>query len=236
MQNLDMLLEYQNLDLQLDQLEKKLRQDPTRLKLLKVRNFFNEKQKQLQNMDQSAEQQQKLFLTLQKEIKLATEQLLDLKEEQQDEELDLHGLQDLRKRTESLLDVLVKREKELKSIVDAWSTVESRLRRMNAQIVAAKRDYAELKKEYDDIFKNYQKQMAPYQAKKKDMEGDLDPELLKRYKRIRSARPNPVAPIVNNQCSGCNMELPSAMLMMMREAPRPMECENCGRILFLKES
>ncbi len=62
--------------------------------------------------------------------------------------------------------------------MDAWSTVENRLKRMNAQIVAAKRDYAELKKEYDDILKNYQKQMAPYQAKKKDMEGDLDPEAL----------------------------------------------------------
>ena len=41
-----------------------------------------------------------------------------------------------------------------------------------------------------------------------------------------------MAKLVNGQCSGCFMSLPSATLLEIRNGERIVECDNCGRILF----
>lgn len=60
-----------------------------------------------------------------------------------------------------------------------------------------------------------------------------DAALLKRYEELRAKLGGiGIAKIVNQNCGGCNMTLPSAQIKIVREAEtEPQTCENCGRLL-----
>ncbi len=62
--------------------------------------------------------------------------------------------------------------------------------------------------------------------------GKLDPQLLAKYRSIKQHCTPPMAKLVNGQCSGCFMSLPSATLLEIRNGSRIVECDNCGRILY----
>ena len=63
--------------------------------------------------------------------------------------------------------------------------------------------------------------------------GPCTPELLARYHEIKKRITPPLARLINNQCSGCNMSLPSAVLSRVTSANGEIvECESCGRLLI----
>ena len=66
------------------------------------------------------------------------------------------------------------------------------------------------------------------------MEKQVPEILISEYKRIKGFRPNPVAILSENRCGGCNMQLPSGVAAAVMSSDKPVECENCGRILILK--
>ena len=57
-----------------------------------------------------------------------------------------------------------------------------------------------------------------------------------RYKAIRSQRFPVLASLRNDQCSGCNMSLPSAVAKQLQGSDEIVECENCGRILYIPDA
>ena len=61
----------------------------------------------------------------------------------------------------------------------------------------------------------------------------IEPELLERYKVIRQHSMPPIAKLIGGQCTGCNMALPSAVSRRIAEGKELVECDNCGRILYV---
>ena len=58
---------------------------------------------------------------------------------------------------------------------------------------------------------------------------------MKRYKNIKGRRVNPVAKVVAAQCAGCNMEIAQYVLSRAKTTGGIVECENCGRILYIED-
>lgn len=59
-----------------------------------------------------------------------------------------------------------------------------------------------------------------------------DPALLKRYDDIRVKHAGVgIAPIVEGDCGGCHMKLPSELVKAVKETSSPQICDNCGRLL-----
>ena len=59
-----------------------------------------------------------------------------------------------------------------------------------------------------------------------------DPALLKRYDELRVRNAGLGATrIVNGNCGGCNMKLPSGLIRSVEEKKELQVCDNCGRIL-----
>ena len=44
-----------------------------------------------------------------------------------------------------------------------------------------------------------------------------------------------MALIKGDQCGGCNISLPSLVVNSVREGQKLIECENCGRILYIPQ-
>ena len=106
------------------------------------------------------------------------------------------------------------------------------IRKMAANIPKARQDYNELKTVYDAELAQINERTAPLKAQLQQMEGSIDPDLMRRYKSARAAGANPIVPLSGNRCNGCNMEIPSASAKRIREDGVILECENCGRLLY----
>ena len=61
---------------------------------------------------------------------------------------------------------------------------------------------------------------------------DIDPKLMERYETIKKHCIPPVAKLVNGQCGGCFMGLPSAALRTLKAGATLIECESCGRMII----
>ena len=59
----------------------------------------------------------------------------------------------------------------------------------------------------------------------------IDPALLEKYKAIKQHSMPPLAQLSGDQCGGCRMSLPSAVVRNVRGGT-PVECESCGRLLI----
>ena len=53
-------------------------------------------------------------------------------------------------------------------------------------------------------------------------------------KAVKQHSMPPLAMLSGDQCGGCRMSLPSAVLRSVRSG-KPVECESCGRILYMVE-
>ena len=67
------------------------------------------------------------------------------------------------------------------------------------------------------------------------MGAEVDPAYMERYKNVREQRFPVMAKLNNDQCSGCNMSLPSAIAKQIAGSDEIVECENCGRILYMPQ-
>ena len=79
-------------------------------------------------------------------------------------------------------------------------------------------------------------------AQLKDMRANIDKEaekidsaLMEKYRAIKQHCTPPMAKLIDGQCSGCFMWLPSATLLALKEGTNLVLCDNCGRIIYSEE-
>lgn len=105
------------------------------------------------------------------------------------------------------------------------------------------RSYKTNKEEYDRLREVCEKEkeeaakaLASKTTELEKLATEVDGELMKRYLRAKQHNgANPVVPVRDSKCSGCNMSLPTAALKRIRAEDGIVECENCGRILYVEK-
>ena len=206
MNKLDALWQYQQAELEADKLENKLKSTPARQKLNKLFNFLKEQQNAIAGIQKTLDSRQQAVDKLQAQIdELAHKYELELGEFKimlNDDECTAEEMTESRRNVER---IMKKAEAAKRELYDAI-----------AQIEKSAAEYKE----------TYAKAAADEAAKA------VDAELLARYKRIKGRYAVPMAKVENNQCSGCNMSLPTSTVKRVATGEGIVECENCGRILY----
>ena len=125
-------------------------------------------------------------------------------------------------------------EKDLKQTFTTLERQIAEYQKTRQVAVKAKKEYDQVKeiciKECDDV----QKELDNFDRQLGELEKNVDPKLMTRYKRARQHYGTPVVPVKDGKCSGCNMSLPMAVIKKLNGQDAIMECENCGRILYQK--
>ena len=111
-----------------------------------------------------------------------------------------------------------------------------------AEEIEIRTNYIKIKSEYDKEKAEYElelkEEMALLEEKRafaqKESE-NVNEDLLNRYNSIKQHVYPPVAILLGDQCSGCNMSLPQAILRTMKNDTKLIECETCGRMLITQE-
>lgn len=142
-------------------------------------------------------------------------------------------------------------EKEIEAAAKALSTQEENLIKLLVDIEdmetaanTAQEAYDAAKKEFDELEEESQKDFTAFQEQTDECLKDreelvplIERKELSTYNRIVERNPtNPVVPLVNHSCSGCQLQLGPQIVVQIGRAESLVRCRGCGRILYLGES
>jgi predicted nucleic acid-binding Zn-ribbon protein len=106
-------------------------------------------------------------------------------------------------------------------------------------VAAASRDFKKLEDEWhrqqqqlaDDI-EQLKSRLADLRQERQQLAGEIEPQALGLYEKIRQQKQPPVARVEQGICRVCRITLSASELQRVRSG-NPIQCGSCGRILFL---
>ena len=215
---LDTLWQFMQVDMEADGFEAKMRQSANRQKLLKQRDFLRDQQANMKKLENDVAVMQDRLEAVQDEAERLEKVLASLSEEL--EKNPPATPEDAQKQSDAvrkLLDTLSRYEQELQKMRKDADTKDRQQKEIRVRAAKTKLEFDQLKLAYDKEFKEDTAKLQTMRSK---------------YRSIKQHCTPPMAKLINNQCSGCFMSLPSATLLDIRSGDRIVECDNCGRILY----
>lgn len=133
-------------------------------------------------------------------------------------------------RYEAEVDDLETRLLELMEVADA---LRAKLSAAEATLAASTKIVADDLETLATRKRNLSAQLAETQAERDQLAAAASGEVLDLYERLVKKKGVPsVVPVQNGQCGGCHVKLVAATLIKAQSAPPPVQCENCGRLLY----
>ena len=230
---LDDLWNFMQVDVEADKFENQMRLSPNRQKLLKQRNFILEQQNNMKKLEADVAMMQDRLAAVEDEAQRLSGVLSGMVEELETnppatvEESDRRA-----EAAQRLADTLTRYEQELAKMRKDAEARDRQQKEIRVRAARTKQEYDQLKTVYDEEFKRDQQTLKSMRANIEKEAAKLDQALLSRYRAIKQHCTPPMAKLVDGQCGGCFMSLPSATLRELKLGEKTVECDNCGRILY----
>ena len=230
---LDALWNFMQVDMEADGFEAKMRQSANRQKLIKQRDFLKDQQANMKKLESDVAVMQDRLEAVEDEAALL-EKVLDGLTEEFNNNVPANA-EDAQKQAEAvqkLFETLQRYEQELAKMRKDAEVKDRQQKEIRVRAAKTKMEYDQLKLEYDKEYKADTAKLQQMRDRTEQEAGKLDPQLLAKYRSIKQHCTPPMAKLVNGQCSGCFMSLPSATLLDIRNGDCICVCDNCGRILY----
>lgn len=237
---LQQLWEYQKAEIQLEDYESKLKSTATRHRLLKIQRYLQEQQTGLQTMENDMLIRQNEVSEISSQYENLLRQLEDKKkvlsmiEEKGTQDMTVNDVKDLVRDYETLYETIVRHKKNLQAIQSHVAKSDSDLKSIVNKVAKARKEFADLKEEYAKELEAGSPEAAKLKKAVEEAAKTVNPKVLERYNKIKKNKKDPVALVIDGKCGGCNMQLPSGDLISYARSDKIFECENCGRILYIR--
>ena len=234
MNKLDALWEYQQAELALARLKREMKSSPSYQKRTKLHNFLAEQQASIEKINADMRAKDGSLATCSSKLDALLKRYdlekseLDIMEN--DEESTAAELTEAKKSIEKLLEEINALHKELAEMITWLNQASEAISSAYSKAGRAKKDYDAVRAVCDAEKDAFKPRLEALIAEKR---GDVPDELMSKYLALKKNYVNPVAKVANNQCSGCYMMLPSAVVKRVAGKTSIVECENCGRILTM---
>ncbi len=241
MDKLALLFEYQQADARLEAYERELKNTETRKQLIKLQNYLKKQQALLRDMENRALVEQNDLSEVNAQYERMIEQMSkkhkDISEYEQVDPaiLDYNVVRDLVKEYEATYENIVKQKRRAMTAQKKAEETAASLKDMLPRISQAQREFAVLKTKHEEELQQGAGELENLRKAAEMAASKVDPKLLQRYRHIKQNTAMPVTLLKNGRCMGCNMELPSRDLAKIKMPDTIVECENCGRILYLEQ-
>jgi len=229
------LWQYQQADMEAERFAREMSGDPTRLKLLKSRDFLVQQQANMQKIESDVSAMADRVALLTQQIASQEEQLRDLQETL--DECEPESLAITRKSLEAcqkLVHQLTRMEQELTKIRKDSDVRTRQQHDVRVHAAKVKAEYDKLKAVYDVEYKTQSEKLKALKAAAEKAGQGISEDILGKYARIKKHRTPPVALLNDDRCGGCNMNLPAVVLRNIRMGAEMVDCENCGRMVIVK--
>ena len=233
---LDKLWQFMQVDMEADRFEAKIRQSEKRQKLLKQRNFLMDQQNNMKKLESDVAAMTDRLEAVRDDAERLQKVLTGLMEELESNPPTSEEEANARMEpVQKLMDNLTRYEQELSKMRKDAEVKDRQQREIRVRAAKTKQEFDQLKKEYDVEFKQDTATLKDMRARTEQESGKIEPDLLEKYRTIKQHCTPPMAKLIDGQCSGCFMSLPSATLLAIKEQGKLVTCDNCGRILYAED-
>jgi len=197
----------------------------------------------------------KALVTAESKFACQKEQLADARKRQKSAEWELENIQEkITKVNSKLYNGATKNPKELvnlehegKSLKSKISGQEDELLELMGQVEELEAEVKTSTEEFKQLKQEWQQRQGALKQRKNEIEPEIvelgqargalvqqiDLEALGLYERIRLAKEQAIAKVVQGRCQGCHITLPTSQWQKAR-AGELMQCNSCNRILYLE--
>ena len=233
---LDKLWQFMQVDMEADRFEAKIRQSEKRQKLLKQRNFLMDQQNNMKKLESDVAAMTDRLEAVRDDAERLQKVLTGLMEELESNPPTSEEEANARMEpVQKLMDNLTRYEQELSKMRKDAEVKDRQQREIRVRAAKTKQEFDQLKKEYDVEFKQDTATLKDMRARTEQESGKIEPDLLEKYRTIKQHCTPPMAKLIDGQCSGCFMSLPSATLLAIKVQGKLVTCDNCGRILYAED-
>ena len=235
MQQYELLWQYQQVDMELDQYEKEMRASSNRKELLKHREFLLEQQSVLKKIESDVEIMSDRMEALADEITRLNGSVAEATANfEANRPQDLEEAKKQIASIQKLLTTISRYEAELAKMRKDSEARDRQQREVRVRAAKARAEFDRIKVIYDEEFKTASVKLDELKKKvAKEAEG-IDPALIEKYKSIKRHAAMPITRLHDDRCGGCNMQLSAADKDKVRSGQPYVECENCGRIILIQ--
>ena len=225
------ILIYQDIDLKIKRIENEIASSEVRKNATEMQNHLRALQDKLAKIESQAEainaKHEKISgLVVEAEKKIAQ---IDQKTENvkgQDAEALIEVVKTLQNSLQQL-------DKEASNISRSAEQITREIESVMKNAKTAKKNLLFYRDEYDKLRASKEAELQDLKAKLLAQEKFLDKKLLAKYQSKQTGRLTKVfVPLENGRCGGCKMEIAATGLAKL-EQNGYMECENCGRIIYI---
>ncbi|HPF88430.1 MAG TPA: C4-type zinc ribbon domain-containing protein [Candidatus Limiplasma sp.] len=232
MEQIEMLLEYQDADMEADALELEIKRSPNRIALKKNRDFLLEQQNTVKEMEEQIATMLDRVDVISEAIQRQQDQLKALQVRMNDEPpTNLEETKAMQTDAHSLLQDIQGYEAEMKRIQKEAAENDRKHKEIVVKFAKVKSEYDQQKVAYEDEYKEQMKALEEKRRIAQDKGKGIDVKLMERYQVIKKHSTPPVVKLTNGQCGGCYMSLPSVTLRKLKAGSKIIECESCGRMI-----
>ena len=233
MEQIEMLWDFQQADMDADALDNDIKRSPNRLALKKNRDFLLEQQNAVKQMEEEVAQMLDRVDIIKDAITLQEEQLKALQARLGETPPEtLEEARTFTQEAQRLVGDISSYEQEMKRIQQDAADHERAQKEITVKYAKVKAEYETQKVAYEDEYREQMKLLEEKRRIAQEKGKDIDPKLMERYETIKKHCIPPVAKLVNGQCGGCFMGLPSAALRTLKAGATLIECESCGRMII----
>lgn len=233
---LEKLWQFMQVDMEADRFEAKIRQSEKRQKLLKQRNFLMDQQNNMKKLESDVAAMTDRLEAVRDDAERLQKVLTGLMEELESNPPTSEEEANARMEpVQKLMDNLTRYEQELSKMRKDAEVKDRQQREIRVRAAKTKQEFDQLKKEYDVEFKQDTATLKEMRARTEQESGKIEADLLEKYRTIKQHCTPPMAKLIDGQCSGCFMSLPSATLLAIKEQGKLVTCDNCGRILYAED-
>ena len=232
MNQLELLWNYQQADMEAERQESTMKRSPARQRLLKYQEYLREQKAASVHLEEEVHAMSDRIDALKDAIELAESQLKALHARfESSRPANSEDIQGFIQETQRLVQNISGYEQEVRRIRKDAADRDNQQRDILQRATKVRADYDKLKAEYDVEYKNNMEKLEQLLEAAAEKAKDIEPAYMEKYKSIKQHIMPPLSQLNGDQCGGCRMSLPSAVLRSVRGGT-PVECESCGRMII----
>ena len=227
------ILEYQKLDLELHKLKKSNVNSVERNNMNKLKSYIVEAHDKGMSLENDANALLEDYKNLKKQYEANAKKVQSLINKEM-ESIELDDVDGILSTINSLSSELFLLERNINIIITKIKQSLKDFETTKNNMIKARTKYNEIKAQYEKSLKSLEPKIKEIEDKMTSLEGEIDAEVLAKYKSIKGDKIFPVyVSYDNGHCSGCRVEIPTAKANKLKNEGKII-CEQCHRIIYMK--
>jgi len=225
------LIKIQKLDLEMDELRKRMRAIPAEsaaldAELEEARSALQATQAKLKELEKRHRHEELVLEEKATLLKKYDQQLFSVKTNKEYKAI-LSEIDVVKAEISSIEDTILEILTDIDYVKAEIAAADETLRTEETKVQEAKLG---LEKELQDM----QRRLADREQRKQALVPEVDEDLYELYERIRKAKKDGpgAVPVKNDSCTGCFMQIPPQVINELMASDRIITCQSCSRILY----